>query len=279
VSLLEKGNGMKNKFSSRPEVSLFTKHDKHNEDDETTATPRYDIGAPTVADLLGETTWDFVIVNDHTQSPARLKTKQASMEVLKNQYLPLLLQNRKDDDKEQQQQHPITTIIFIQTAAYKSQINNSQDLGNFDEFTDKLSQGYQEYANLINNNNGNGVILAKVAPVGIAVQHIKRNHCDGNDDKDNSSSLWAKLYARDDFHPSPLGTWLEACVLYCTITGETPPKYDEGWWETARYMQPPDEGTALPLPTMEEATLLADVAWKVCQQATKGNGHNHQSSL
>jgi hypothetical protein len=59
------------------------------------------------------------------------------------------------------------------------------------------------------------------------------------------------------------GTFLEANVLYCTIVGKRPPAYDNTWWRTARYMQPPDV-EPLPLPTNEEAGLLTDIACKVC---------------
>jgi len=32
--------------------------------------------------------------------------------------------------------------------------------------------------------------------------------------------LWAELYHTDDFHPSAIGTYLSACVLYATVSGK-----------------------------------------------------------
>ena len=231
-SLFEKGNGMRNKFYSRPEVS--TKKD---------GSP--DIGAPTVADLLSSKAWDVVVLNDHTQSPARSEKREQTIHALRAGYIPLF--NQLTTDK--------TIIVFIQTAAYRKAVKDSEDLGTFDEFTEKIHWGYQQYAALLNEET-NGNIQAKVAPVGRAYQYIKEKYGDME---------WGKLYALDDFHPSPHGTLLEASVLYCIIVGERPPKYDAAWWETARYMQPPDHDP-LPLPNIEDAELLQDAAWDVCQE-------------
>jgi hypothetical protein len=252
TSLYKKGNGVATKFSGK------------------------DIGAPTVKDLLlstpprsislPSTTWDFVIINDHTQSPARMETREESKYTLRTKYAPLLLQQQQQEeeqDDDESSEPATTTVIFLQTAAYKSPVKDSDDLGTFDEFTAKLYEGYTEYVDLIRrirDDNGN-TLHAKVAPVGLAYQYLKHNL----DDDDDDDTMWAKLYARDDYHPSPHGTFLEACVLYCTMLDEYPPVYDVTWWETARYMQPPDQ-EPLPLPTDEEANLLRDVAWTVCQK-------------
>ena len=36
----------------------------------------YDIGSPTVSALLENAKWDYVVMNDHTQSPAREETSR-----------------------------------------------------------------------------------------------------------------------------------------------------------------------------------------------------------
>ena len=226
-SLWEKGNGMARKFAT----------DAAKKEDGT-----YDIGAPTVQALLGEETWDVVIVNDHTQSPARPEKRAESMQALKEQYIPMCTNNK------------VSKIIFLQTAAYKTPVKDSGDLGTFDEFTEKVWHGYQEYAKLVRQEGKKSELEAKVAPVGMAYQAIRKQDHD----------LWARLYARDDFHPSLHGTFLEASVVYCTIVGEKAPVYDSSWWKTARYMQPPDTDP-LPLPTDTEAATLRDVAWNFCQ--------------
>jgi hypothetical protein len=265
TSLFEKGNGMATKFGNN-----------NNKD----------IGAPTVKDLLlsiptpssssswPSLSWDFVIINDHTQSPARIEKRKQSMQTLKSEYVPLLQQQLQEEQAE-----ATTTVIFIQTAAYKTPVKNSDDLGTFDEFTAKLQEGYADYAHLVrhsSSSNNNNALHAKVAPVGLAYQYFKHRHDeddDENDDDDEIATMWNKLYARDDLHPSPHGTFLEACVLYCTMLEEHPPTYDVSWWTTARYMQPPDT-EPLPLPTDEEADVLRQVAWTICEDSSSTSGSN-----
>jgi hypothetical protein len=196
----------------------------------------YDIGAPTVHDLLSQN-WDFVIVNDHTQAPAREEFKAKSKEALKSVYLPQLSDVHGDLSP---------TVIFLMTAAYRRQVNDSDELGNFDEFTEKLQQGYSEYQEMVPG--------SKVAPVGLAYQYLRHHH----------PKIWEGLYANDDFHPSPHGTLLEAYVLFATMTEFCPPSdYSLDWWNMARYMQPPNE-EPLPLPTVEEATFFREIACKIC---------------
>eukprot|EP00980_Cylindrotheca_fusiformis_P021641 scaffold8505_cov130-Cylindrotheca_fusiformis.AAC.7 len=212
-------------------------YDKGNGMEEKFATPNakkpdgtYDVGSPTVDDLLApDRKWDYVVINDHTQAPVREESKNDSIQAFQEHYIPLI-----GDEP---------TVILLMTAAYKEPVKNSTDLGGFEHFTDLLVKGYAEYAKLFQK--------AKIAPLGLAYQYIKHHHGDGE---------WAKLYAPDDFHPSPHGTLLEASILFCTITGERPPDYNQLWWKTARYMQPPSVQPPMPLPTEQEAEFIREVA-------------------
>ena len=222
VSLLHKGNGMTRKFRTPPAKRL----------DGT-----YDTGAPTVADLLRHK-WDFVILNDHTQAPARMDVRAKSKRILQSFYLPLL--SKLDDGTLS------PTVVFLMTAAYRSPVNDSDEIGTYENFTAKLREGYSEYQSLIPG--------SKVAPVGLAYQYLHLHH----------PNVWEGLYARDDFHPSPHGTLLEAYVLFVTITETCPPmEYSSDWWRAARYMQPPED-EPLPLPSSEEARFLREVACRIC---------------
>lgn len=229
VSILRKGNGMAGKFASpnalRPDGT-------------------YDIGSPTVMDLLGSKAWDFVIMNDHTQSPARMDTRKEALKELEKSYLPML---------EKMNKMPL--VVFLMTAAYRKPVKDSEDLGSFDDFTELLRSGYAEYQKVIPN--------SVVAPVGLAYLEVRKKYPKLDGDNDSKFS-WEWLYARDDFHPSPHGTLLEAFVLFATIVGQEPPEYNPAWWDTARYMQPADE-EALPLPSLEEGALLRDFACLICK--------------
>jgi len=186
-----------------------------------------DIGSATVQTMLSQSNdWDVIIINDHTQSPADPASRARTLALLQQEYQPLF---------------KTATPIILQTPAYRQDTNGSERFGTFDEFTAQTLAGCQEYADAIG-----GV----VAPIGNAFQYIRR-HAD--------PKVFDSLYARDNFHPSPHGTLLQAMVLYATISGMPPPPYDERWWETSRVR------IKLPLPTKEEAKYLQSVACRVCR--------------
>ena len=83
-----------------------------------------DQGAPDVATLLSRH-WDYVVMNDYTQAPARAASRRASVEVLTKQMVPLLRQCGG-------------TPILLETWAYRAHTNGSDDLGEHAEFTSRL---------------------------------------------------------------------------------------------------------------------------------------------
>jgi hypothetical protein len=102
-------------------------------------------------------------------------------------------------------------------------------------------------------------VLCQVAPVGTAFMAVHAAR----------PALWHDLFHTDGFHPSPIGSYLEALVIYATIFGVLPlaavsmPDDPAQLWARARVMQP--AGTPpLRLPTMEEMRYLRIVAASVC---------------
>lgn len=207
-----------------------------------------DIGAETVAALLGENDfevdvhiaggvtphWDYVVLNDYTQAPARPETRAVTMEALDLFYGPLLAS---------------TIPIFLQTAAYRENEKGSEDLGSVDDFTSIIKEGYNEYAKVLEKY----AVEVRVAPVGDAYLWVYHHNIE----------LWRTLFNTDNFHPSPHGSWLQACVLYCTMLREAPPVFQSDFFARARFMQSFDV-ESLPLPSMEEAEELRMVACSVC---------------
>jgi len=223
ASLLNDGNGMQKKFATLPAER---------------SDGSYDIGSATVELLLKDRCWDFVVMNDHTQGPTRTKSKELTKKALE-QYAALLEQSR-------------ATTVFLQTAAYRvPNIKKTEDLGDFEEFSDRLQVGYHEYAAYMKTLHPD--LATRVAPVGEAFRWLHRH----------KKALWETLYSWDDFHFSPSGTWLEACVLYCTMLHQQPPLYNPNWWNACRIMQPQGE-KPMPLPTDSEALELRRVACLVC---------------
>jgi hypothetical protein len=250
TSLWKTGNGMSKKFATEqaifPQSCSVDERKKQKRAAAATAVvgrPVYDIGAESVEQLLQAESWDFVVLNDYTQGPARPESRMATETILREKYAPLL---RKMN----------AIPVIVQTPAYrKPGIKDSEDLGDFETFTDTLAHGVRSYADTL---TVSGIPDCRIAPVGEAYRYLYRNNPD----------LWKKLYSWDDFHPSPYGTWLQACVIYSTcfhrrLPPPPPPLYNALWWERSRYMQPPDE-KPLPLPTEAEAMELQRVACLVC---------------
>lgn len=91
-------------------------------------------------------------------------------------------------------------------------------LATFTAMNDAVSQGYQYYASLITRAGRTPI----VAPVGLAFRLIYDRVVEAGQNPGDSSSLFHRLYDPDATHPSALGTYLAACVMFGSIIGETP---------------------------------------------------------
>ena len=246
TSILKKGNGMKTIFNTSKALL----------DDGVT----YDIGSSDVYSLLlgggsyinnyNNNNWDYVVLNDRTYYPAKNSTRAKTIQTLKTSYAPIF--------------QSIGAIpIFISTHAYRAPSNQTKNLGDIYTYTSLVSQGVEEYAQVLSaflpNNQS-----ARVAHVGKAFQIIyKENY-----------TLWYNLFNIDNYHPSPHGTYLQGCIVYCTIfDNELPdenialPNNPASLFDYSRVMQPigwTSGGDYLPKPTLEEAQYLYSVAGRVC---------------
>ena len=241
TQLWEQGNGMR-AHGFKTDAAKTGKNDDGFD--------HYDIGMPTVGQLLRpadrDETWDFVVINDHTQGPARNESRRMTQEILVEKYLPLIRQNN-------------AVPIFIETAAYRyEKIVNSGDLGSTHEFQRRVTEGVNSYVEALE--VAASACKPRVAPVGRAFLHLHDNH----------HSLWEDLFdSRDFFHPSPIGTFLQACVLHCTMFGCRPaiPRTDDeisSLWRDARVMHTYKSEDPRRLPTVEEVELLVSTAAQVC---------------
>ena len=200
---------------------------------------------------------------DHTQHPAREDTRKQSIHTLTTQFLPLFQKQQKNKNRN------TTTLLLLQTYAYRvNGIKDSEDLGDFHSFTERLVEGYQAYADALRRG---GVPNVQIVPMGRAVQWLYTNR---------RHDLWESLYSWDDFHPSPHGTWLQACLIFLALTDGAvpPPTYNALWWDQCRYMQPPEE-KPLPLPTVQEAEELRQVAIMIFHNERRRNQKAQEQSV
>ena len=255
-SLWEEGNGMlKHGFATNAAKIIASSDDDKKEMD------IYDIGSPTVQSLLeysnadinnnqkGEK-WDFVIMNDYTQGPARVASRKESEVILLAKYAPLFINNQ-------------AIPIIIETASYLLPgINDSEDLGSTHEFQQSVREGIDSYLNALQSKLP-AHLCPRMAPVGTAFLYVH----------DHNRAQWKELFDPwDNFHPSPTGTFLQGCVLHCTMFGCPPPlpNSDEeiaALWKDARMMHPKKkEGYEVRLPKVDEVAYLWGVAKRICEE-------------
>jgi len=136
-------------------------------------------------------------------------------------------------------------------------------LGDVPRFTSLTYEGYKQYAALVQSLLPENQ-KPRIAPVGLAFLVVY----------EENYSLWQRLFHVDKIHASPLGTFLQGCVLHHTLFGRGP-RSDvalqgdlSALWNRARRFQPGEHRRSA-FPTREEAAYLMDVAKRVCQ-------HNHR---
>ena len=193
-----------------------------------------------------------MVLNDHTQGPARDESRRQSLEVLLEKYLPLIYENK-------------STPIIIETAAYRYPgINRSEDLGKTPrEFQERVRVGVLSYVEALRSSDLTSIVVPRMAPVGTAYLRVH----------DDDPVAWGALFDPiDHFHPSPSGTFLQGCVLHWTMFGRPPPHLPrtEGGirdlWRDARVMHDAGDGGIVgpPLPSPTMAEYLWNVAGEVC---------------
>lgn len=156
--------------------------------------------------VTGEKTWNWVILQDQSQIPGFPEEQdevQASLAALPGldalvagsgaQTVLLMTWGRRDGDEFNPDWYPDYTTM--------------QDL---------LAEGYLRYAEAITTDER----TAWIAPAGYAWRHVHAAAVAAGEDPLAEDSLFRRLYQEDGSHPSPLGTWMTACVVYSTVTGD-----------------------------------------------------------
>jgi hypothetical protein len=191
--------------------------------------------------------WNYIVINDNTCNPGRNETRAEGIDTLLQTYLPLLHRTG-------------SVLVFLDTHAYYAATRDLTGLGDIPQFTWLTYQGYRQYVAALSPHLPKKQ-KPRIAPAGIAYLTIW----------EENRALWEKLFHSDSIHASPLGSFLEACVIYYTLFGSMP-KRDAAihndmsiLWTKARVMQelgqPPN-----PFPTREEAEYLYNVAECVVSQ-------------
>jgi len=157
--------------------------------------------------LNGGTEWDWIVLQEQSQTGGS-STRDALREAF----------NLFD---AVQQASPSSQKIFMMTWGRRNGDEENPNLyPDFLTMNGLLETGYRRYVSTTSTEEKKTLL----APVGLAFQHIYENELDENgmDPANDPSSLFYRLYDDDGGHPSVEGSYLAACVLYQTITGEDP---------------------------------------------------------
>lgn len=235
ASLWEEGNGMQSRFTSL--------HNNTN------------IGAPTVSWLLqhppscendnAHSSWDFIVLQDSELLVTNDQERPISMQALGEHYLPAI--------------SPSTIVLFLQTFSYESpRMRETIHLGDMPAMTQAIERGNQVYAQLARSDFG---IQSQSIPMATAVQKLAQST------KTNENDLWELIYHHDGVHPSPYGTFLQACLIVSVLTGRPPPLLGDiqGKWQShaRHWATASNRYTESALPSRKEAQTLREWACQI----------------
>ena len=157
--------------------------------------------------------WNFVVLQDQSQIPS-LPTSDSNWQASKNGAVHLATEIEVEGGD---------AVLFMtwgrrsgESPNQWHQYNNINQ--NFTDMQNRLANGYYHYAENMSA-AGNTVWIA---PVGLAFEHIHDSIAAGGVDPTASGNTFYNLYDTDGSHPSASGSYLAACVLYATMTGNSP---------------------------------------------------------
>ena len=154
--------------------------------------------------------WDYVVLQDQSQIPS-LPTNDTNWQASKNSAVDISTEVEAEGSE---------TVLFMtwgrrsgESGPQWHQQNISQ---NYTIMQSRLTEGYTRYAENISA-AGNTVWIA---PVGLAFKTIHDAVEASGNNATQSGNLFYDLYASDGSHPSLKGSYLAACVMFSTMSGE-----------------------------------------------------------
>jgi MYXO-CTERM domain-containing protein len=110
------------------------------------------------------------------------------------------------------------TMFFLTWGRREGDSTNASLYPDFSTMQERLNEGYLAYQQATSSKDR----PTWMAPVGPAFARIHDDIVASGGDPLSPDSLFWGLYNPDGSHPSPLGSYLAACVFYAALTGESP---------------------------------------------------------
>lgn len=167
-------------------------------------------GSPHNNALSQGSAWGFVVVQDQSHVPAlccHTNPKFTDPEFTASEDALLELDRKIEAVGAR--------TVFYQTWGRRDGHQSRSYLNTFVAMNDYVEQGYAHYASQVTRPGRTPL----VAPVGRAFRLIYDHALSTGPQPSDPGSYFHRLYDPDASHPSAMGTYLAACVLYSTITG------------------------------------------------------------
>jgi hypothetical protein len=151
-------------------------------------------------------TWDWVILQEQSQIPG-FPEGQADIEA------SVVAAGELDDVAEAAGAQSVFLLTWGRRAG---DADNEWLYPDFETMQGLLSAGYARYRDTTSTTDR----PTWIAPAGPAFARVHADERAAGVDPLASTSRFSRLYTGDGSHPSPLGTYLAACVLVGTLTGQ-----------------------------------------------------------
>ena len=158
---------------------------------------------------LASGVWDTVIVQDQSQIPGFFRTNS---DWLASKNGSIHLADRIDSEG--------AAMMLMMTWGRRSgDAMNPTLYPNYTVMQDRLEDGYIDYRDNISLSTSAEIYIA---PVGLAFKHIHDSIVASGGNPLSPTSTFYGLYSSDGSHPSTSGSYLAACVLFASLTGDSP---------------------------------------------------------
>jgi PKD repeat protein len=158
--------------------------------------------------------WDAVVLQDQSQIPGFPTTHTSWQRSLDGaRVLDGMIQDLDAD-----------TVFLMTWGRRDGDSTNPSLYPNFTAMQVRLEAGYRMYAENLSTVDR----PVFIAPVGMAFKWVHDYVASQGGDPTAQGTTFYDLYSSDGSHPSPSGSYLASCVLYATLTGNSPEGLHDG---------------------------------------------------
>jgi uncharacterized membrane protein len=154
------------------------------------------------------TDWDYVVLQDQSQIPGFYRSTTSWID---DKDAAILLANSIESESSE-------SVLMMTWGRRNGDPANPTIYSNFTMMQDRLEEGYIDFRD-------NMTVQGRdvwIAPVGLAFKHIHDGMLSSGSNPLTSGTTFYGLYSTDGSHPSLSGSYLSACVIYATLTGDSP---------------------------------------------------------